>query len=190
MSDWKRQTNIDVMDPRVDILLEMLARYRSELKDALEKVPVDRREVRSGAAWSAANVIEHLASTERAVTGLVSRFLAEAAPRLGTAPFDRAQFDRNIDVRQFLDRTVRIKGSQPSGLLSAGEAWQNLKASRLNLLAVVEEARGRRLEDFARSHPTGQDLNGYQWIAFVAVHEGRHAAQLEEIAGSVQAGRA
>jgi hypothetical protein len=168
----------------------MLGRYRSDLKEALEKVPADRREVRSGAAWSAANVIEHLASTERSVTSLISRFLDKAAPRSDSEPFDRVQFDQEIDVRQFLDRTVRVQGSQPSGLLSAGEAWQNLKASRLNLLAVVEGARGRRLEDFARSHPTGQDLNRYQWLAFVAVHEGRHAAQLEEIAGSVQAGRA
>ena len=178
---------IKAMDPRIDVLLEMLARYRGQLKEALEKVPADRREVRSGAAWSAANVIEHLATTERSVTSLISRFLAEAPPRPDTEVFDRAQFDRDIDVRQFLDRTVRIKGSQPSGLLSAGEAWHNLKASRTNLLGVVEGARGRRLEDFARSHPTGQDLNGYQWLAFVAVHEGRHAAQLEEIARSLQA---
>ena len=175
------------MDPRIDVLLEMLARYRTGLKEALEKVPADRREVRSGAAWSAANVIEHLASTERSVTGLVSRFLAEAAPRPDSEVFDRAQFQQDIDVRHFLDRSVRIKGSQPSGLLSAGEAWQNLKASRSSLLAVMDGARGRRLEDFARSHPIGQDLNGYQWLAFLAVHEGRHAAQLEEIARSLNA---
>jgi len=175
------------MDPRIDVLLEMLSRYRSELKEALEKVPVDRRELRYGAAWSAANVIEHLASTERSVASLISRFLAEAPWRSDSEVFDRAQFDQDVDVRQFLDRSVRIKGSQPSGLLSASEAWQNLKASRLNLLGVIEGARGRRLEDFARSHPTGQDLNGYQWLAFVAVHEGRHAAQLEEIARSGEA---
>jgi hypothetical protein len=170
------------MDPRIDVLLEMLARYRDQLSKALESVAVDRREVRSGAAWSAANVIEHLASTERAVTSLISKFLAEAGPRAASDVFDRAQFDRDIDVSHFLDRTIRIKGSQPSGLLSASEAWQNLKASRRNLLGVIEGARGRRLEDFARTHPTGQDLNGYQWLAFLAVHEGRHAAQLEEIA--------
>jgi DinB superfamily len=173
------------MDSRIDVLLEMLTRYRTELSEALEKVPVDRREIRSGAAWSAANVLEHLASTERAVAALISRCLAEAAPRSESDVFDRARFDQDIDVRQFLDRSVRIKGSQPSGLLSASEAWQTLEASRLNLLGVMDGARGRRLEDFARSHPTGQELNGYQWLAFLAVHEGRHAAQLEEIARSL-----
>ena len=67
------------MDPRIDFLVEMLTRYRSELRQALEKVPADRREVRSGAAWSAANVIEHLTWTERGVTGLIARFL-DGAP--------------------------------------------------------------------------------------------------------------
>jgi hypothetical protein len=173
------------VDPRIDVLMEMLALYRSELRWALEKVPVGRREMRSGAAWSAANVIEHLASTERAVAGLISRFLPDAASRSVSEAFDRAQFDRDIDVRQFLDRSVRIKGSQPSGLLSADEAWKTLEGSRVHLLGVLAQARGRRLEDFARSHPTGEELNGYQWLAFVAVHEGRHAAQLDEIARSV-----
>ena len=172
------------MDPRIDILIKMLEQYRSQLRQALEKVPVDRREIRYGAAWSAANVIEHLASTERAVTGLLSRFLESAPVRSDSEPFDRARFEQDVDldVRHFLDRSVRIKGLQPSGLLSAGGAWQNLKETRRQLLAVVDRAHGLRLEDFDREHPTGQQLNGYQWLAFVAVHEGRHAAQLEEIA--------
>ena len=170
------------MDPRIDILIEMLGRYRSELSSALERVPAERREIRVGAAWSAANVIEHLASTERAVTGLMTRFLDGATTRSESELFDRARFEQDVDVSHFLDRSVRIKGSQPSGLLSTAEAWKNLKTSRRELLAVAERARGLRLEDVGRAHPTGQDLNGYQWLAFVAVHEGRHSAQLDEIA--------
>jgi hypothetical protein len=169
-------------DPRIDILTEMLARYRNELSRALEKVPVERREVRFGASWSAANVLEHLASTERSVTSLMTRFLENAAPRPESEPFDSTQFAQALDVSHFLDRSVRIKGSQPSGLLGTDEAWKSLKSSRHDLLAVIDRARGLRLEDVGRAHPSGQDLNGYQWIAFVAVHEGRHAAQLEEIA--------
>ena len=108
------------MDPRIDLLLEMLARYRRELTRALEKVPVDVREVRpADGAWSAANVIEHLASTERAITGLVSGFLAKAEPRSDSEVFDRAQFEREIDMRFFLDRSVKVTGPQPAGLLSA-----------------------------------------------------------------------
>ena len=170
-------------DPRIETLKEMLAKYRGELSRALEKVPVERREVRFGAAWSAANVIEHLASTERSVASLMGRFLEQAAPRAEDEAFDAARFAEVIDVRHFLDRSVRIKGSQPSGLLGTDEAWSNLKASRRDLLAVLDRAHGLRLEDVGREHPTGQDLNGYQWLAFVAMHEGRHAAQLEEIVG-------
>ena len=171
------------MDPRIDLVLEMLARYRRELTRALEKVPVDVREVRpADGAWSAANVIEHLASTERAITGLVSGFLAKAEPRSDSEVFDRAQFEREIDMRFFLDRSVKVTGPQPAGLLSAKLAWETLEASRRDLLAALDRARGRRLEDLAHFHLTGRQLNGYQWLAFLALHEGRHAAQLEAMA--------
>ena len=115
------------MDPRIDILIELLARYRSQLRQALDKVPVERREIRSGAAWSGATVIEHLASTERAVTALLARFLESAAVRPEHEVFDRPRFEQEVDVRQFLDRSVRVNGSQPSGLLTADGAWQNLR---------------------------------------------------------------
>lgn len=39
------------------------------------------------------------------------------------------------------------------------------------------------------SKATGQPLNGYQWLAFIGLHEGRHAAQLESIASSLVRGR-
>ena len=178
-----QQANIRLMDPRIGLLQEMLARYRSALSKALEKVPVGVREVRpADGAWSAASVIEHLASTEHAITGLVSGFLAKAEPRSDTEVFDRAQFEREIDMRFFLDRSVKVTGSQPTGLMSASQAWETLEASRRDLLAAVDRARGRRLEDLAHFHLTGRQLNGYQWLAFLALHEGRHAAQLEAIA--------
>jgi hypothetical protein len=62
------------VDPRIDILLAFLERYRTELSKALENVPYHLREVRpADGAWSVVNVIEHLAYTERAVAGLISR---------------------------------------------------------------------------------------------------------------------
>ena len=86
----------------------------------------------------------------------------------------------------FLDRSRKVKGPQPTGTLSEYEAWNALEASRGELLGMLRQARGRRLEDYARAHPaTGRALNGYQWLAFLALHEGRHAAQLQAIASAV-----
>ena len=43
-----------------------------------------------------------------------------------------------------------------------------------------------RLEDRTHDSPiTGEPMNAYQWFAFAAFHEGRHALQLEEIAAAV-----
>lgn len=175
------------MDPRIDVLLVLLEQYRDELSKALESVSYGLREVRpAGGAWSAANVIEHLASTERAVTGFIAGFLASAELRSDEDAFDRTRFERDIDMPFFLDRSRRIQGSQPTGSLSGGEAWEALNASRRDLRAVLDQSRGRRLEDFTRPHPaTHKPMNGYQWLAFIGLHEGRHAAQLKAIASSL-----
>src|SRR5262245_17987451 len=113
------------MDPRIDALLTLLNRYRNEVFNAFENVPRHLREARpADDGWSAANVLEHLASTERAVTGLISAFLAGAEVRSDREAFDRSKFEREIDMPAFLDRGRRIRGSQPTGELSGGQAWQ------------------------------------------------------------------
>ena len=38
-----------------------------------------------------------------------------------------------------------------------------------------------------RPHPAGHELNGYQWIGFIGIHEARHAAQIDEIGRSDRA---
>lgn len=100
--------------------------------------------------------------------------------------------DPRIDiVREILDRhrgrlAEVFESIQPSGHLSASEAWEALEASRRDLLEVLERGKGMRLEDRTHDSPvTGEPMNAYQWFAFTSLHEGRHAAQLEEIAAAV-----
>jgi hypothetical protein len=82
----------------------------------------------------------------------------------------------------FLDRSRKIQGSQPSGKVNGETAWQELEASRRELLLALERAADRRLEALSRPHPARPDpLNGYQWIAFIGLHEARHAAQLRDL---------
>jgi hypothetical protein len=175
------------MGPRTDTLLELLERYRLDLRRAFGQVPAAGRETRpADDEWSAANVIEHLVSTERGVTGVIVRFVAGAPSRDDGEPFDRERFDAHVDLPAFLDRSRKVRGAQPTGDLNGAETWEALEASRRDLLAVLEQAGGRRLEDVAHLHPaTGRPLGGYQWIAFVALHEGRHARQIEAISASL-----
>ncbi len=171
-------------DPRIAILRAVLEHHRHFLNRAMLSVPASARDTwHSSDEWSVAAVLEHLLDTERAVTKLVRGFVADAAERENGAPFDRDAFDRQVDLPLFLDLTQKIRGPQPSGTLTADEAWAGLRASRAALLAELQRAQGRKLEIPSLPHPvTGTDLNGYQWVAFVGLHEGRHAMQIRKIA--------
>lgn len=176
------------MDPRIDIVREILDGHRGRLAEVFESIPAEARDVRPGGdGWSAANLVEHLATSEQKLTGLIAGMVEGAAPRDDDdKDFDRAAFERSIAMPFLLDRSRKVEGMQPSGDLSASEAWKALEASRRALLEVLERGEGKRLEDPTHDSPvTGKPMNAYQWIAFTGLHEGRHAAQLEEIAEAV-----
>ncbi len=71
--------------------------------------------------------------------------------------------------------------------MGATEALTALDGTRAALLAVLEGAGGRRLEDLSYQHPFAGNLDLYQWIAFVGLHEARHVAQIREIAARLAA---
>lgn len=176
-----------VADPRVDALMALLDRHRGAVRDAFQRASEAWHEVRPAEdAWSVAEVLEHLVATEQAVTRLLRPHLPALEAR-GPGDFDPAAFSEEVDMPFFLDRSRKIRGSQPPGVLGAGEAWRALATSRRDLLDLLDDARGRRLDALFRPHPaSGEPLNGYQWIAFVALHEGRHAAQIEAIVASLE----
>ena len=168
-------------DQRIEAVKRELGRYRDELRSALDSVPAPSREARPrDGAWSAANVLEHLADTERSVTALLGKLVGKAPPRAHD-DFDADAFARHIDMPAFLDRTRKLRFSQPSGAVEAAAAWKALEESRARLLEVLGRAEGLKLEDVSYDHPAGRSLDGYRWLAFLALHEGRHAAQIREI---------
>lgn len=170
-------------DPRIDALIALLERHRAALQQAYAGVPTALLDAIPGPdLWSVGQVLEHLWATEQGITRLISNMLSETAVRPAEAPYDRDTFVRSLDMPFFLDRSRKVKGRQPPGEVRAAEAWTALQVSRTELLSVLEQARGRRLEDYKRPHPArGEPLDGYEWIAFLALHERRHAAQIEEI---------
>ena len=133
-------------------------------------------------AWSVTMVLEHLAQTEASVASLVDRLAADAPARPKGEAFTPAEFAAHVDMPFFVDRSRRIKGRQPTGAMSEATAWNALNASRRALIAAMERGAGLKLEERSHDHPAGRTLDGYRWIAFVGLHEARHAAQVREIA--------
>ena len=169
-------------DPRIEMLESALEARRAELSAAFHATtPGTREVVPPEGGWSVTMVLEHLGQTEGAVARVLSSTIGSVERRSSSEPFDGAAFSRHLEMPAFVDRTRKLKGSQPSGQLSATQAWDALEASRRAVREVLGRSVGLRLEDLHREHPTGAILDGYQWIAFVGLHETRHAEQIAEI---------
>lgn len=172
----------EMSDLRIDLLRSTLEARRAELTAAFEATePASREVVPTEGGWSIAMVIEHLTQTEQAVAKALTAATPGLKPRSAEEFFDAPAFSSHLEMPAFLDRTRKLKLSQPSGSLSASEAWEALRASRRALFEALERGAGLRLEDFTRAHPAGGTLDGHQWVAFVGLHESRHAAQVAEI---------
>ena len=176
-------------DPRLVELLAALDAARRELAAALERVPSHLRDrAPADGAWSVAQVLEHLALVEGRSMAAFERVAAEAPPRDAADAVDDDA--HRLDDAPVLDRTARVVAPemvQPTGDATAAEAWTRLGAARERTEAIVRAADGRALEQATLKHPRFGPLNGYQFVAVVAAHERRHAAQLREIGDALAA---
>ena len=171
-------------DPRIEMLESALEARRAHLSAAFHATsPGSREVVPLEGGWSVAMVLEHLGQTEGAVARVLSSTIGSVERRSPSEPFEAEAFSMHLEMPAFVDRTRKLKGSQPNGQMSATQAWDALEASRGALREVLGRSVGLRLEDLRREHPAGTVLDGYQWIAFVGLHETRHAAQIAEIEG-------
>lgn len=176
-------------DPRLVELLDALDAARRELAAALERVPPHLRDRRpAGDAWSVAQLLEHLVLVESRSMGAFEQVVAKAPMR---EPHDAVADDAHrFDDGPLLDRTTRVTAPEvvrPAGDVGAAEAWARLGLTRERTEAVVRAADGRALERATLKHPRFGPLNGYQFVAALAAHERRHAAQLRDAADALAA---
>ena len=172
----------------LDGLIADLKSDRDRLRSAVERIPVSERDWRPNAeCWSVAGVLEHLAIVERRAVQIVTDLAAAAPPiAAGAGTSEPMVFDRTL----LRDRTQRVMAPemiQPTGRVSAEDAWASLEESRVGLIEAIRGAEGRDLAAVSRPHPRLGPLNGYQWIAAIGGHEERHTAQIDEIASQLKA---
>lgn len=135
----------------------------------------------SAAHWSILDNLEHVTVVERAM-------LARIHDALGQTPeSERLERTRGRDARLWRAVTQRIvKVSAPGEFVPSGRfgGWNET-------LAACVETRGNTIQ-FAEStqadlracafpHFILRDMDGYQWLVFLAAHMGRHISQIREI---------
>lgn len=166
----------------LDDAVSLLDEARTELRAAVAQVPDALRAVRPAPdRWSVADVLEHLAMVEVGVGRLLRKLAAEAEM---ASPDPARKGNAELDLRGLLDRSLRVESSAqvlPSRALTWSAALDELEQARGDLLAVIATVRHVPIDRACASHYLLGDLDGHQWIEFVARHEQRHAAQIREI---------
>jgi len=134
--------------------------------------------------WSVAEVAEHIALSEEMfhenITGKILKTPAATAEQKAKTQ----GLDDKI-LQGLPDRTNKFKAPeklQPaSKFASAKEAAKAFNARRDALITLANKTPESEL----RSHVSGPspmgDLDGYQWMLFMAAHTRRHVAQIDEV---------
>jgi len=150
---------------------------------AADSVPAEQWRTSPGEGrWSAAELVGHLITVERAILRNVDKVL-QKPPR--ALPFYK-RFHVPMAVVEL--RLIRRKSPIPTDdqILGEKEAMlAELREVRERTLAFIEETMERDLSKYTILHAFLGTLNIYGWLQMIASHEVRHTKQLQEIAAAL-----
>jgi hypothetical protein len=179
------------MHSRLAEVLNYLDTQRAALAAAVELVPPAQREQAPGAdRWSVAQVLEHLAITEKRIGLGVTKWVSDARAGNLKPEIETSSILNTLPLDMIADRSQRRNAPEyvrPSGEVNAAAAWTALEESRATLRAGAMAGDGLALGEVIQGHPVLGPINIYQWLLFVGSHEGRHTAQVIEIAAELKA---
>jgi uncharacterized damage-inducible protein DinB len=164
--------------------LALLDADRRGLLASVERLSEADRERRpADGCWSAAEILEHLASVEQSVAKLIAIRGREPVPPNQPPPVPMAA-ERMAQIRVRGRRIEVPDALRPKGTMTAAAAIEALAVSRAALLDAAGAADPVALEQRTYHHAVIGRLTLRDWLAFVAHHEARHAAQIDEIAAA------
>lgn len=164
-------------------IFDAMDKTRAHLRARLEHLTGEEENARpSPEAWSAKEIAEHLAIIEERLSKLfpvmVTKAEAGGLQRRADQPF------RPISVESMIERSKREKyvapdEVRPTGAGSIPDSIARLTRSRETIHALRPRIEALDLSSVTYPHPVFGQLNTYQWLIFLAAHEGRHLRQIE-----------
>jgi hypothetical protein len=178
------------MHSRLEEVLGYLDSQRAALSDAVQLVPAEMRNQKPRPdRWSVAQVLEHLMIIEKRIGMGVTKWVSDArAGDLGPET-ETSSVMATLPLDLIVDRSQRRNASeevQPGGEIDAASAWTGLEQARAALRSGVMAGDGLALGEVIQTHPVLGPINVYQWLLFLGSHEGRHTAQVVEIAAELK----
>jgi hypothetical protein len=130
--------------------------------------------------WSVAEVTEHIAAAEDFLMNLIQEQVMKAPAR--TNAVDVKVIDEFV-LKAIPDRTVKAQAPEPlrpdNRFGSPQESLKHFKESRAKTIAFLKTTRD--LRGHAIDSPLGKQLDGYEWVLFIAAHSERHTKQIDEV---------
>lgn len=164
-------------------IFEANDKARGELLESINSMSEKDVYFKSGNAWSPAEIIKHLAKTESQLIRLFLKLL-EAAEK------EAASSDGNLNPPVSLAEAVaelsNVKLESPEILKPAdnvniADSLAKLEESRNAILGLRQRIEKTDVSKAVFPHPFAGELNLYQWLAFIGLHEKRHLAQIAKL---------
>lgn len=168
-------------------IYEAIDKTRAKLKERISQLSDEqliRREDENG--WTIAEIIEHLATVENGGLRIAQKLLRES---------DRENVVWNGTFREplsFAEKAATMQDRKmqapervhPTGTVSVAESLAKLDENRRALNELRPQLEAVDVSKATFPHPFFGELNAYQWLVVVGLHERRHLAQIDRILAS------
>lgn len=163
------------IDKKRERLIEAVSELNDEQASELKRAPD---------AWSIAEIMEHLSIGEYGIVGLINRLLEKTEAK-GLVSENKIVFNPPLSLAAEAERAKDAKFEAPEQLLpnkgiALSSSLERLKASRASLHELHSRIETVDASDAKFPHPAFGNLNLYQWVAFIGLHEAHHLRQIRE----------
>lgn len=130
--------------------------------------------------WSVAEVTEHIAAAEDFLMDMVKDKVMKAPPRAGSE--DVKALDAFV-LKAIPDRSHKAQAPEPlrpsNRFGSPKDSLKHFRESRAKTIGFLKKTAD--LREHAVDSPLGKQLDGYEWVLFIAAHSERHTKQIDEV---------
>lgn len=130
--------------------------------------------------WSVAEVTEHIAAAEDFLMVMIREKVMKAPAR--TNAVDVIAIDELV-LQRIPDRSVKAQAPEPlqpnNRFGSPKDSLKHFQESRAKTVEFVKTTKD--LRQHAADSPLGKQLDGYEWVLFIAAHSERHTKQIDEV---------
>lgn len=167
--------------------LEIIGARHADLRREVGELAAQQLNFRPRAdSWTIGEIVEHLSIVQEGMGKIASKLVREA--EAAGARWHPEVLIEGVDVDFVSDRrTGRLDAPEnvrPRGGVAIAESLSKLERDFQRLEEMRPRIESVDLSNVTFPHPAFGALSGYQWLALLGIHEGRHIEQIREIKSS------